>query len=91
METVILTNILHTTDVTSVVYNIGKYNIFHTPDTAILFVLEKACLCLQILLLFIILENFVLLININKKNEKLTFTWIIRFRRGTVADTVCSD
>ena len=40
--------------------NIGKYNIFHIPDEAMLYVMMKACICPNIILLFRTFENFAL-------------------------------
>ena len=46
--------------------NIGKYNIFHTPDEA----MEKVCLHLKNILLFRTLKYFIPLIIEYKQNEK---------------------
>ena len=43
--------------------NIGKYNIFHWPDEAMLFVMVKAELHLKIILLDRALKDFIHLIN----------------------------
>ena len=40
----------------------GKYNIFHRPDEAMLFVMVKACLHIQNILLFRTLKEFILII-----------------------------
>ena len=42
--------------------NIGKYNICHRPDEAILFVMVEACLCLENILFFRTLNEFILII-----------------------------
>ena len=39
--------------------NIGRYSIFYRPDEAMLFVMVKACLHLQNILLFITLKKFI--------------------------------
>ena len=56
------------------IFLFGKFNIFHRPDEAMLFVMVKVCLRLKIYLFYGTFENFVLLININKQNERLSFT-----------------
>ena len=43
--------------------NIGKYNVFHRPDEAMLFVMVKVCLHLKNILLFRKLKDFLLFLN----------------------------
>ena len=48
--------------------NIGKYNIFHRPDKAMMFVMVKACLCANIILSFRTFENlFFIYMELNRK------------------------
>ena len=54
--------------------NIGKWNIFHRSDEAMLFVMMKAWLHFKIILSFRTFENFFLHLYGFKKNEKSSLT-----------------
>ena len=56
-------------------YNFGKYNIFHGHEAMLFFFLGKSFSVIGNISLLQNLENFVLLINTNKLNEKVTFTY----------------
>ena len=63
--------------------NIGKYNIFHSPDETMSFIMVKACLRFNIFLLFRTFQNFAFHIYAHKKNKKLIFTyWISVFHNN---------
>ena len=64
----------HNTGVICSVYNFDKYSICHNSEGAMLFVMVKVCLYLEIFLFFRTIENFVLLKITMKQNEKLTST-----------------
>ena len=54
--------------------NIDKYNIFHRPDEAMLFVMVKACLCLKIIQLFRALKDcFLPSMDINRMETSSTY------------------
>ena len=63
-------------DVSIIKCNFGKYNIFDRPDEAMLFVMVKDCLWLNIFLLYRPLKNFALLI----KDTQLWHTQCYNFK-----------
>ena len=54
--------------------NVGKYSVSHRHDEAMLFVMVKACVCCQIILLFRALKDYFLLMYGYKQNQKPSST-----------------